>query len=73
MQGNTVGPHRGSIIRGTCYLFLFFCCIPFLFPNPIVKTNNQPYAAILGTLVLLMRGSMLNKADRGGKWFLIAA
>lgn len=71
MQGNTVGPHRGSIIRGTCYLFLFFCCIPFLFPNPIVKTNNQPYAAILGTLVLLMRGSMLNKADRGGKWFLI--
>lgn len=42
------------------YLFLLLCFIPFLFPNPIVKTNIQPYAALLGTLILLFHfGSLL--------------
>jgi hypothetical protein len=29
--------------------------MPFIFPNPFVATNIQPYAALLGTLILLMR------------------
>lgn len=33
-------------------LFVVFCLVPFIIPNPIVTTNNQPYAAILGTLVI---------------------
>lgn len=34
-------------------LFVFFCLFPFILPNPIVTTNIQPYAAMLGTLVIL--------------------
>lgn len=33
--------------------FIAFCMLPFVFPNPIVVTNIQPYAAMLGTCVLL--------------------
>ena len=33
--------------------FLFFCLMPFVFPNPIVTTDVQPYAALLGTVVIL--------------------
>lgn len=47
------------------YLFLIFCFIPFLFPNPIVKTNIQPYAALLGTLIMLFRNRMLYKSAIG--------
>lgn len=41
------------------YLFLVLCFIPFLFPNPVVKTNIQPYAAILGTFVFLFHHDAL--------------
>lgn len=34
-------------------LFICFCLMPFLIPNPIVVTNIQPYAALFGTLVIL--------------------
>ena len=37
-----------------CGAFFVFCFIPFLFPNPIVKTNIQPYASIIGTLIVLL-------------------
>ena len=36
------------------YIFIFFCFIPFLFPNPIVNTNIQPYASILAIVVILL-------------------
>ncbi len=34
-------------------LFLLFCLMPFILPNPIIVTDTQPYAAVLGTLVIL--------------------
>ena len=39
-------------------LFICFCFLPFLFPNPIVVTNIQPYAVILGVLVILKRPNL---------------
>ena len=41
-------------------LFVFFCLFPFILPNPIVTTNIQPYAAMLGTLVILSELLVLN-------------
>ena len=43
-----------SINKIFSYLFLLFCFIPFLFPNPIATTNVQPYASILAIAVLLL-------------------
>ncbi len=34
-------------------LFLLFCLMPFILPNPIIVTDTQPYAAVFGTLVIL--------------------
>ncbi len=36
-------------------LFIAFCLLPFIIPNPIVVTNIQPYAAIFGTMVIFQR------------------
>ena len=36
-------------------IFICFCLMPFLIPNPIIVTNIQPYAAIFGTLVIVMQ------------------
>lgn len=55
-----------------CYLFLIFCFIPFLFPNPIVKTNIQPYAAILGSMILLLDGGKIKSNTAGTIWMLIS-
>lgn len=42
-------------------LFLILCFIPFLFPNPIVRTNVQPYASIVAVVILLLHsGSLLD-------------
>lgn len=49
------------------YLFLVFCFIPFLFPNPIVRTNVQPYAALLGTLIVVFRFNCLFRSPIGRK------
>ena len=53
------------------YLFIVFCFIPFLFPNPIVRTNIQPYAALLGTLILLLHSVSLFKSIYGRNTALI--
>ncbi len=34
-------------------LFVVFCLMPFIIPNPVLVTDIQPYAALLGTLVIL--------------------
>ena len=54
-----------------CYLFLIFSFIPFLFPNPIVKTNIQPYAALIGTVILLFHFGTLFKTVQGRNLALI--
>ena len=40
---------RLTILDG---LFVFFCLMPFLIPNPVIVTNIQPYAAMFGTLIV---------------------
>lgn len=42
-------------------LFIAFCFFPFIIPNPIVVTNIQPYAAMLGTVELLLRKDSSSK------------
>ena len=54
-----------------CYLFLIFSFIPFLFPNPIVKTNIQPYAALIGTVILLFHFGTLFKTVQSRNLALI--
>lgn len=34
-------------------VFYIICLLPFAFPNPFIKTDMQPYAAILGTLIII--------------------
>lgn len=41
------------------FAFLIFCFIPFLFPNQVVDTNIQPYAALLGTLIVIFKFPLL--------------
>ncbi len=36
------------------HAFLILGFLPFLFPNPIITTNIQPYAAMVGSLVFLL-------------------
>lgn len=62
---------RHSAKEILCYLFMIFCFIPFLFPNPIVKTNVQPYAAIIGTLILLFYPGSLLKTRQGRNMAII--
>jgi len=50
----TVKIRKYSGREAICGAFFVFCFIPFLFPNPIVKTNIQPYACIIGVLILLL-------------------
>lgn len=45
-------------------LFIFFCMFPFLLPNPIISSDMQPYAAVLGTFVCLA-----NLKSRGTRIF----
>ncbi len=46
--------------RELFYLFfLVLCFIPFLFPNPIVTTNIQPYASLCAALILVSHISIL--------------
>ena len=42
-------------------LFIAFCMFPFIIPNPVVTTNIQPYAAILGTLVIVLETTIRHK------------
>ena len=45
-------------------LFVVFCLMPFILPNPILKTDVQPYAMILGVLVILIDIVCLSFVDR---------
>lgn len=54
------------------YLFLFFSMIPFMFPLPFVKTNMQPYSAILATIVLIFCIQQILSFNRVRTYFLIA-
>lgn len=65
----TVKKHTGKELL--YFLFLIFCFIPFLFPNPIVKTNIQPYAALLGTIIILFHYNTLFKSIIGRKTAII--
>lgn len=62
-----------SWTKQICYLFFIFCFIPFLFPNPIVKTNIQPYAAILGSIILFLWGNKIKTIPAGSIWMLISS
>ena len=50
-------------------LFVVFCLMPFILPNPILKTDVQPYATIFGLLVILIDIVGLSFLDRkAGSW-----
>ena len=37
---------------------------PFIFPNPIVKTDVQPYAAVFATLICVAKfGGIINERE----------
>jgi hypothetical protein len=52
---NLIKQESGEKLNLLESMFIFFCLMPFIFPNPFVATNIQPYAALLGALILLMR------------------
>ena len=52
-------------------IFLILCFIPFLFPNPFVRTNIQPYAALVGTGILFFHFGTLVKTVYGRNVALI--
>jgi len=55
-----------------CFAFLFFCFMPFLFPNPIVTTDIQPYAVVVGAVILVLNLLQLDRTPKGRIFFLIA-
>jgi len=48
-------------------LFLTFCMVPFLFPIPVVRTDVQPYAAILATAVIVS-SFFIHKEEGNKNW-----
>lgn len=58
---NIITMENGKCLTVLEVLFISFCLMPFLFPNPIVTTDVQPYAALLGTVVIL-KYLFLNRA-----------
>ena len=54
MSEIAVSADKNSKLKLIDILFIAFCFFPFIIPNPIVTTNIQPYAAILGTVVLFL-------------------
>lgn len=63
--------YKTSWIKQICCLFLLCCFVPFLFPNPIVKTNIQPYAAVLGAMLLLLRWNKMKEITAANIWLII--
>lgn len=53
MQGIKNNVYKRGKLKLLDVLFIAFCLLPFIIPNPIVKTNIQPNAALLGTVVIL--------------------
>ena len=50
---NIITMENGKCLTVLEVLFISFCLMPFLFPNPIVTTDVQPYAALLATIVII--------------------
>ena len=63
-----------SKLRPLDVIFIAFCFFPFIFPNPIVETNIQPYAALLGTIIIFSEIFVLNNslANKNKSFFNIA-
>ena len=66
MFGISENMNKENKLRPLDVLFFIFCLFPFIFPNPIVKTNIQPYASLLGTIIIfseifVLNNSLLNK------------
>lgn len=61
-----------NLMSYICFLFLFLCFIPFLFPNPIAITNIQPYATIAGLLIIVFKLFLIDRVPRGRSYFIIA-
>lgn len=52
--------NKPDTLKGRNYLYIIFTCacmLPFVFPNPIVKTDLQPYAALFGTIIIAIDGN----------------
>lgn len=56
-------------------VFIAFCLMPFILPNPILKTDVQPYALILGLVIIVINffGIMSWEKKKGTTFFLVAA
>lgn len=49
------------------YLYIAFvvsCMMPFVLPNPILKTDLQPYAAILATIIVSLDGNVIRSCKK---------
>lgn len=71
MQVRIKVPDKEAGIKIMCGMFLIFCFLPFLFPNPVVTTNIQPYAAVLGMCILLLKGRVVGNVPGGRSWLWV--
>lgn len=64
--------HKITPMKLLYNLLLVFCMIPFVFPNPIINTDMQPYATIIGVLIILLRIPQVVKYSSTRKWVAIS-
>lgn len=66
------GKRRNKGKYAVYYLYLFLCMFPFLFGNPFVETDMQPYALLVAVLISFTHFSKIIGCEKFNLYFYVS-